>query len=115
MLYKPAATLVAVLTLVPVQAVAHWFEDVSCNLEFNGAVAVTPELVRIQSGGRELILTAANAMLIDGHAVGLDAAQRTHVEDYSCEIRATVPQIVEIAIEGVEIGITAAAEVARGV
>lgn len=115
MLFKPAATLVAALTFVPVQAVAHWFEEASCNLEFNGAVAVTPELVRIESGGRELILTTANAMLIDGHAIELDAAQRAHVEEYAREIRATVPQIVEIAIEGIEVGLTAAAEVARAV
>ena len=63
-LYKPAAALLAALTLVPIQATAHWFEDSSCSLEFTGEVAVTPELVRIQSNGSELIMTASNLSLI---------------------------------------------------
>ena len=114
-LYTPAAALLAALTLVPIQATAHWFDGSSCSLDFSGAVAVTPEVVRIHSNGSELIVTASNSLLVDGRVIDLNDAQRDRVAEYVGEIRTTMPDVVEVALEGVEIGLTAAAEVAGAV
>ena len=114
-LYTPAAALLAALTLVPIQATAHWFDGFSCSLDFSRAVAVTPELVRIHSNGSELIVTASNSLLVDGRVIDLNDAQRDRVAEYVGEIRTTMLDVVEVALEGVEIGLTAAAEVAGAV
>ena len=97
-LYTPAAALLAALTLVPIQATAHWFDGSSCSLDFSGAAAVTPEVVRIHSNGSELIVTASNSLLVDGRVIDLYDAQRDRVAEYVGEMRTTMPDVVEVAL-----------------
>lgn len=107
-----ALLLLAALVAAPLPSVAaSWFDHDSCPLIIDGDVSLTPELTRIVNGGGEIIITGGHNVLVDGRPLTLTDSQRRLIREYDKELRRTVTGIVDLALEGVEIGLTAVAAV----
>ncbi|NMP33327.1 YggN family protein [Thalassotalea sp. M1531] len=86
-----------------------------CNVNFNYGVIIDPSHVRILNHGQTYVQITNNEQLfIGGREIVLNEQQQTIINSYSQGIRDQVPQIVSIAIEGVEIGLKAVNKVIGG-
>jgi len=83
-----------------------------CNFELDADLTITPDRIVIDDvrlGSVEI--TDDEALSVDGESVALDGDQRAAVSAYAEQVRAVVPAVVDTALEGAEIGISAASEV----
>jgi len=86
-----------------------------CNVNFNYGVVIDPNHLRILKDGQTHVQINSNKQLfVQGREVQLNRQQQALIKVYSQGIRAQVPQIVSIAIEGVEIGLKAVNKVIGG-
>lgn len=85
-----------------------------CSVELESEVAVSDKIIRLRREDTDVVLTRDNRVYVNYEEVNISAEQARHVDAYSQQLRKTVPEIVGIALEGVEIGIAALTEVAYG-
>ena len=86
-----------------------------CNVNFNYGVIISPKHVRILDHGKTYVqINGESQLFINGRETELTPEQKSLVKNYSEGIRDQVPQIVFIAIEGVEIGLKAVNKVIGG-
>lgn len=109
-LARPLVPLLALLAVAfaPAAAGAH----AQCEFEVDANLRIDAERIVIED--RELgsvVIREAGALAIDGRDVDLDADQREAVDAYATRLRTVVPAVVELAVDGVEIGVTAVSEV----
>lgn len=105
---RPLVALLAALALtLPATAAAH-----QCSFGIDAELEITPERVVIDDDDLgEVVIGADGELEIDGRDVALDAEQQEAVEAYADQLREVVPAVIDVAIEGVEIGIVAVTEV----
>jgi hypothetical protein len=108
-LTRPLAPLVALLAVALAPAAgAH----AQCDFEVDADLTLDAERIVIDDCRLgEVVIGEAGTLAIDGREVDLDAGQRDAVEAYASQLRTVVPAVVEIALDGVEIGMTAVSEV----
>lgn len=83
-----------------------------CNFELDADLTITPDRIVIDDDRLGSVeITDDEALSVDGESVVLDADQRAAVSAYAEQVRAVVPAVVDTALEGAEIGISAASEV----
>ncbi len=83
----------------------------SCNVEFASDVRISPAAVEFTSTtGAPMVIDADDRLFVDDEEVLLDESERAAVAAYAADVRRTVPKIVELALEGVEIGLAAVTE-----
>lgn len=112
-------TAVAACIGLSTNAVAHQdghdsnmsFSSDSCNLEFNNTLAITPDTVNIKAESGEVVIDQDGNLQINGEAQSLSAADQTLLARYSSDVRGQVPQVAEIAMEGVALAGVALSEV----
>ncbi|MFD2168249.1 YggN family protein [Thalassotalea euphylliae] len=86
-----------------------------CNVNFNYGVIIDPKHIRILDEGQtQFQINHDKQLFVLGREVELDDQQGELISTFSKGIRAQVPEIVSIAIEGVEIGLKAVNKVIGG-
>jgi hypothetical protein len=110
------ALTISYLSLVAIAAGAHMdkvHENFgSCDVEFDSNITVSPDAIEIEStAGSRMEIGAQYDLWIDDVKVDLDTSERALVQSYADQVRATIPEIVALALDGVEIGLTAVSEV----
>jgi hypothetical protein len=99
-----------VMTLVISNASAQ-----QCDINFNHGVVINPSHVRILKESQTYVQINNNRQLfIRGREIVLNEEQRQLLTQYSEGIRKQIPEIVAIAIEGVDIGLKAVNNVIAG-
>jgi hypothetical protein len=86
-----------------------------CDINFSHGVIIDPAHIRIVSQGQTYVqVNGQHQLFVNGREVKLSAEQQIQLSKYSAGIRAEVPAIVSIAIEGVELGLKAVNRVISG-
>lgn len=83
-----------------------------CDFALEADLRIEPDRVLIEDAALGPVAIGADRSLsVDGRRVELDAREQAAVGAYAEQLRAVVPQVVDTALEGAEIGISAATEV----
>lgn len=93
-------------------AMAH--DNHSCNVSLSQNLVVEQDMIRItdDKNGRTLVQISDDKQLfINGDLIELTSAQARDLNAYSKGIRDTLPEVVDLAMEGVDLGLTAVDEV----
>jgi len=107
---KYLTTGIIVSTLICSNAIAK-----QCDVNFNYGVVIDPSHVRMLEHGNTFVqVNGQNQLFVNGREIVLDQAQRELLTQYIIGIRQQVPEIVSIAIEGVDIGLKAVNQVIGG-
>jgi len=86
-----------------------------CSINLNYGVIIAPKHIRIVEQGKTHVQINNNEQLfIGGREVQLSNEQQSLLNSFSIGIQQQVPEIVSIAIEGVDIGLKAVNEVVAG-
>jgi hypothetical protein len=86
-----------------------------CDINFNYGVVINPSHVRILQESQTYVqINHDKQLFIRGREINLDEQQIQLLTQYSQGIRKQVPEIVAIAIEGVDIGLKAVNKVIAG-
>lgn len=86
-----------------------------CDINFNYGVVIDPAHVRILDRGQTYIqINGDNQLFVSGREVTLSAQQKSQLKQYTQGIRSQVPEIVSIAVEGVELGLKTVNKVISG-
>lgn len=79
-----------------------------CDINFAHGVIIDPAHIRIVNNGQTYVqINGEYQLFVNGREVKLSAEQKIQLSQYTTGIRAEVPEIVSIAIEGVELGLKA--------
>lgn len=79
-----------------------------CSVNFNYGVIIDPSHIRMIDMGQTVVqINGENQLFVKGHEISLDQEQQQLISLFSSGIRSQVPEIVSIAIEGVDIGLKA--------
>jgi len=86
-----------------------------CSINLNYGIIIDPEHIRIVGKGRTQVqINNTKQLFIKGREVSLSIKQQQLLSSFSIGIRQQVPEVVSIAIEGVDIGLKAVNEVVVG-
>ncbi len=86
-----------------------------CSINLNYGVIIDPSHVRIIDHGKTIIQINGTAQLfIEGRETLLNNEQQQLIAEFANSIRKQIPEIVSIAIEGVDIGLKAVNKVIGG-
>jgi len=86
-----------------------------CSINLNYGVIIDPKHIRIVDKGKTQVqINNTQQLFIGGREVALSKQQQKLLNAFSEGIRQQVPEIVSIAIEGVDIGLRAVNEVVAG-
>jgi len=102
--------IIIVLALLPGQSQAY-----QCNIHLNYGVVIDPLHIRILDHGKTYVqINDDNQLFVSGKEIKLTAEQKTLVTQYTQGIRKQIPEIVSIAIEGLDVGLKAVNKVIAG-
>ena len=88
------------------------FSSEQCDVEFINDVRITPsELEVYTADNRTMKIIDQHTLYIDGQSVSLDASQQQAIADYSDSLRSQLPEVANIALDGVKIAGVAIEEV----
>lgn len=86
-----------------------------CSVNLNYGVIIDPNHIRIIDHGKTIIqINGVAQLFIEGREIALKNEQQQLVTEFASGIRQQIPEIVSIAIEGVDIGLTAVNKVIGG-
>ncbi|WP_291615117.1 YggN family protein [Colwellia sp.] len=86
-----------------------------CSINLNFGVIIDPKHIRIVEQGKTLVqINHSKQLFISGREVSLSIEQQQLLSSFSTGIRQQVPEIVSIAVEGVDIALKAVNEVIAG-
>lgn len=92
--------LIILLLATPLQAA-------ECNMAFAHGILIAPEHIRIMQNNRTHVqINADEQLFIRGEWVTLNAEETALLQRYSQGLRKFVPEIVSIAVDGVELGLS---------
>ena len=87
----------------------------SCDVNFKYGVVIDPLHVRLLNNDTTYIqITHDTQLFISGREIILNSKQQSLIKEYSQHIRKQVPEIVSIAVEGVDVGLEAVNKVIGG-
>ncbi len=90
------------------------FSGDSCEVEFQNDIRIKPSELEIYTPDNHSMVFSDNGeLLIDGQTLSLDSEQRQAISDYSDSLRSQLPEVANIALEGVKIAGVAIEEVAN--
>jgi len=86
-----------------------------CDIHFNYGVTLDPKHIRIQEKGITYVqISQTGQLFVRGREIPLNDKQQDLVNRYALGIRTQVPELVDIAIEGVDVGLKAVNKVIAG-
>lgn len=90
------------------------FSNNECNVEFKNDVRIKPsELEIFKADTQRMLFTTQGELAINGEQIQLSSAQRQALTDYTANLRAQLPEVANIALDGVKIASVALEEVAN--
>lgn len=90
------------------------FSGDSCEVEFQNDVRIKPSELEIFTADNHTMVFADNGkLMIDGQMLALNSQQRQAINDYSDSLRSQLPEVANIALDGVKIAGVAVEEVAN--
>ena len=79
-----------------------------CNMAFRHGILISPEQIRIQNTNRTVFqINNDQDLFIRGEWITLNPAEQELVRQYAQGLRKFVPELVSIAVDSVELGLTA--------
>lgn len=79
-----------------------------CSVHFNYGVIIDPKHIRMIDHGKTIVqINGASQLFVEGREIELTTEQKHLISQFSIGIRDQVPEIVSIALEGVDIGLKA--------
>jgi hypothetical protein len=86
-----------------------------CSVNLNYGIIIDPSHIRILDQGKTIIqINGDSQLFIEGREQTLNQDQQLLISDFSNGIRKQIPEIVSIAIEGVDVGLKAVNKVIGG-
>ncbi|WDE10690.1 DUF2884 family protein [Thalassomonas haliotis] len=86
-----------------------------CNININHGIVINPKHIRVLDHDRTILqINTPRQLFIGGREVQLTEQQQALLGQYSSGIRKQVPEIVSIAINGLELGLKAVNKVIAG-
>lgn len=86
-----------------------------CSVNLNYGVIIDPSHIRIIDKGTTIIqVNGPSQLFVEGREIPLDSEQQELIANFTQGIRKQIPEIVSIAIEGVDIGLKAVNKVIAG-
>lgn len=90
------------------------FNNEQCNVEFKNDVRIKPDELEIFTANKQTMQFNTNGNLtINGESVALNHSQQKALTQYSDSLRTQLPEVANIALEGVKIAGVALQEVAN--
>lgn len=84
-----------------------WLHAAECNMAFTHGILIAPDHIRILQNNRTHVqINADKQLFIRGEWVELNSEDTALVYQYSQGLRKFVPEIVSIAVDGVELGLS---------
>jgi hypothetical protein len=109
-----AATLV-----LSTSAIAHEDHGIhissdQCQVDFQNDVRITPNQLQITAdNNKQLTIDSFGELYVDGQAISLTHAQKVALASYADSLRVQLPQVANIALDGVKLAGVALDEVAQ--
>lgn len=86
-----------------------------CSVNFNYGIIIDPNHIRILHNDKTYVqINNNNQLFVNGNEITLNDEQLLKISHYSMGIRKQIPEMVSIAIEGVDIGLKAVNKVIGG-
>ncbi|KAF7768737.1 hypothetical protein PCIT_a3227 [Pseudoalteromonas citrea] len=86
-----------------------------CDVELGHGLIITDSVIRIVDNGQTRVqINNDNQLLIQGYWITLSEQETQVLHDYSKGIRDTVPELVSLATDGVNLGLSAIEQVVEG-
>ncbi|WP_237704348.1 DUF2884 family protein [Rheinheimera sp. A13L] len=87
-----------------------------CNMAFRHGILISPEQIRIQTSNRTVFqINHDQDLFIRGEWITLNPAEQELVRQYAQGLRKFVPELVSIAVDSVELGLTAIENMLAGI
>jgi hypothetical protein len=103
------------LIIIPFLLISNNLYSQECAINFNYGVIIDPNHIRIvEKSKTQVQINGAKQLFIQGRELRLTDSQQVLLTEFSKGIRQQLPEMVSIAIEGVDIGLKAANEVIGG-
>lgn len=107
--------------MVPLLAILVMFflslpASADCNMAFRYGVLISPEHIRVMQNNRTYVQINHNQQLfVKGEWLDLDEEEQRLLQLYSEGLRKFVPEIVSLAVDGVEVGLSSIEAMLAGV
>ncbi|RJE77987.1 hypothetical protein BGP78_07765 [Pseudoalteromonas sp. MSK9-3] len=99
------------LAILPLFSVAQS----KCDVELGHGLIITDSVIRIVDNGQTRVqINNDNQLLIQGYWIDLSERETQVLHEYSKGIRDTVPELVSLATDGVNLGLSAIEQVVEG-
>ena len=83
---------------------APWLPAAECNMAFAHGIVISPDQIRIMQNNRTHVqINADHQLFVRGEWVTLEESDTVLLAQYSQGLRRFVPEIVSIAVDGVEL------------
>lgn len=90
--------------------------DTECNIQVNGHVSLkNNDLLITTEQNQNILINAQHDLFVNDQAISLNAEQKTWVGNYYSDIQRSIPMVVEVAIEGINIANYAVSEALGGI
>lgn len=83
----------------------------SCNLKFQNKLSISPDLVTIDAQSGKVEIDQSGNLTVNGEVQQVSSNDQTLLSQYAQTVREQVPQVAEIAMDGVELAGVALSEV----
>ncbi|MFY8273611.1 YggN family protein [Pseudoalteromonas sp. SSDWG2] len=104
-----------VCTLLSVPVSAEVSEQGHCDVELTHGLIITSDTIRIVDNNQTRVqINQGNQLLVRGQWIELNAQEMEVLGQYEQMIRSTVPELVELATDGVNLGLSAIEDVVTG-
>ncbi|MCQ8879535.1 YggN family protein [Pseudoalteromonas shioyasakiensis] len=91
------------------------FAQAQCEVELGHGLIITDDVIRIVDKGQTRVqINNNNQLFIRGYWIDLSQEESQVLEQFSKGIRDTVPELVELATDGVNLGLSAIEQVVEG-
>jgi hypothetical protein len=80
------------------------FTNDSCDVDISGGIKITPASIEFSKNKKQLYKIVDNETLyVNGEKIDLSQSEQSLVTDYSNSIRATVPEVKDIALDAIDL------------
>lgn len=111
---KCIPVVIAVILNLVVISHAHAHDEAGrhCSVDLKSEILISPEFVTIRRDNNdELVINRDNELFVNDKPIKLSPSQQKLIEDYARQARETIPVVVDIALQGVEIALSTLTEV----
>lgn len=108
-MYRSLTLVIAAALMAPLtEAMAAVHMEAGCSIDSSYDLSIEPQQLKFtRQNGTGVVVFTQGQIYVDGAALKLDAADSERVAQFERDVRALVPEVKQIASDGVEIAFTA--------